>query len=150
RAHRRPVALLPPRARRPDLHRHARRRGTGGSGRPHRRPHRRRRADRARRRRRRLRTKENAMSTLDTDTESARAARRLRTVTWIVALATFGLVFDGYDLVGYGAVVPTFLPAPSHIGPVTPAVAGLLGSYALVGVMVGALLAGAVGDILGR
>ncbi|MEX8492451.1 MFS transporter [Sphaerotilus sp.] len=77
-------------------------------------------------------------------------ARRRRTVIWIVALATFGLVFDGYDLVLYGAVVSTFLRDPTHIGNVTPAIAGLLGSYALVGVMVGALLAGAVGDIIGR
>jgi AAHS family benzoate transporter-like MFS transporter len=77
-------------------------------------------------------------------------ARRLRTVTWIVVLATCGLIFDGYDLVVYGAVVSTFLRDPSHIGHVTPAMAGLLGSYALVGVMVGALLAGAVGDLVGR
>jgi len=77
-------------------------------------------------------------------------ARRLRTVTWIVALAACGLIFDGYDLVVYGAVVSTFLRDPSHIGNVTPAIAGLLGSYALVGVMAGALLAGAVGDIVGR
>jgi len=77
-------------------------------------------------------------------------ARRLRTVTWVVALATVGLIFDGYDLVVYGAVVSTFLRDPTHIGNVTPTIAGLLGSYALVGVMVGALLAGAVGDILGR
>ena len=33
---------------------------------------------------------------------------------------------------------------------VTPALAGALGSYALVGVLVGALLAGSVGDIVGR
>ena len=84
-----------------------------------------------------------------TSTPSAEA-RRLRTVTWIVALATTGLIFDGYDLVVYGAVVSTFLHDPSHIGNVTPAIAGLLGSYALVGVMCGALLAGMVGDILGR
>jgi AAHS family benzoate transporter-like MFS transporter len=48
------------------------------------------------------------------------------------------------------AVVSTFLREASHIGNVTPAIAGLLGSCALVGVMVGALLAGALGDILGR
>ena len=77
-------------------------------------------------------------------------ARRLRTVIWIVALATVGLIFDGYDLVVYGAVVSTFLRDPTQIGNVSPAIAGLLGSYALVGVMVGALLAGAVGDMLGR
>lgn len=74
----------------------------------------------------------------------------MRTVVWVVALATVGLIFDGYDLVVYGTVVSTFLRDPSHIGPVTPAIAGVLGSYALVGVLVGALLAGSVGDILGR
>jgi len=38
----------------------------------------------------------------------------------------------------------------SQIGPVTPPVAGALGSYALFGVALGALLAGSVGDIIGR
>ena len=82
--------------------------------------------------------------------DTALDARRMRTVVWVVALATVGLVFDGYDLVVYGTVVSTFLRDPSQIGNVTPAIAGVLGSYALVGVMVGALLAGAVGDVLGR
>jgi AAHS family benzoate transporter-like MFS transporter len=82
--------------------------------------------------------------------DSEREARRMRTVVWVVALATVGLIFAGYDLVVYGTVVSTFLRDPSHIGTVTPAIAGVLGSYALVGVLVGALLAGSVGDILGR
>ncbi|MDD2728920.1 aromatic acid/H+ symport family MFS transporter [Malikia sp.] len=77
-------------------------------------------------------------------------ARRMRTVTWVVTLATLGLLFDGYDLVVYGAVVSTFLRDPSQLGPVTPAIAGMMGSYMLFGVMIGALLAGTVGDILGR
>ena len=68
----------------------------------------------------------------------------------MVGLATLGMIFDGYDLVVYGAVVPTFLRDPSQIGHVSPAMAGALGSYALVGVLVGALLAGTVGDIIGR
>ncbi len=76
--------------------------------------------------------------------------RRRRTVVWAVALATTGMVFDGYDLVAYGAVVPTFLKDPSQLGEVTPAVAGTLGSYALLGMLFGALLAGAFGDIVGR
>ncbi|MBL8349890.1 MAG: MFS transporter [Burkholderiaceae bacterium] len=46
--------------------------------------------------------------------------------------------------------VSTFLRDATQIDPVDPATAGLPGSYALVGVMVGALLAGSVGDILGR
>jgi AAHS family benzoate transporter-like MFS transporter len=77
-------------------------------------------------------------------------ARRRRTVTWVVTLATVGLIFDGYDLVVYGVVVPIFLRDASQIGEVTPAVAGTLGSYALLGMLFGALLAGGVGDILGR
>jgi AAHS family benzoate transporter-like MFS transporter len=77
-------------------------------------------------------------------------ARRRRTVLWVVSLATVGLIFDGYDLVVYGTVVSTFLRDPSQIGEVTPALAGALGSYALVGVLVGALLAGSVGDVIGR
>jgi AAHS family benzoate transporter-like MFS transporter len=77
-------------------------------------------------------------------------ARRRRTVLWVVSLATVGLVFDGYDLVVYGTVVSTLLRDPTQIGEVTPALAGALGSYALVGVLVGALLAGSVGDIVGR
>jgi AAHS family benzoate transporter-like MFS transporter len=81
---------------------------------------------------------------------TARELQQTRTVVWVIALATIGLVFDGYDLVVYGAVVSTFLRDASHIGVVTPPVAGVLGSYALVGVMVGALLAGTVCDLLGR
>jgi AAHS family benzoate transporter-like MFS transporter len=69
---------------------------------------------------------------------------------WVVGLATFGLIFDGYDLVVYGTVVSTFLRDPSQIGEVSPEAAGALGSYALVGVLVGALIAGTVGDIVGR
>ena len=88
---------------------------------------------------------------ISADTSDPRLdARRQRTVVWVVGLATLGLIFDGYDLVIYGAVVPTFLRDPSQIGEVSPAMAGALGSYALVGVLVGALLAGTVGDIIGR
>ena len=66
-------------------------------------------------------------------TTIAQDARRKRTVVW-----------------AYGAVVPRFLKDPSQIGEVTPAVAGTLGSYALLGMLFGTLLAGAFGDIVGR
>ncbi|WP_439939170.1 MFS transporter [Nocardia sp. N13] len=77
-------------------------------------------------------------------------ARRRRSVAWVVFLSAAALVFDGYDLVVYGTVVPVLLADPAHLGTVTPAQAGTLGSYALVGVLVGALAAGAVGDRVGR
>lgn len=81
---------------------------------------------------------------------SPQEAKRFRTLVWIVSLSTVGLMFDGYDLVIYGTVVSTFLRDPSQIGPVDPALAGALGSYALLGVLVGALVADGVGDFLGR
>jgi len=77
-------------------------------------------------------------------------ALRRRTLAWVVALSMLALVFDGYDLVVYGTVVPTLLADPSQLGALTPAKAGALGSYALVGVLVGALTAGALGDWIGR
>jgi histidyl-tRNA synthetase len=61
----------------------------------------------------------------------------------VVLIASLALVFDGYDLVVYGTVVPSLLHDPGQLGPLDPAQAGALGSYALIGVMVGAL--GAVG-----
>ncbi|MET0190895.1 MAG: MFS transporter, partial [Pseudonocardia sediminis] len=73
-----------------------------------------------------------------------------RTAVWAVALCATGLVFDGYDLVVYGALVPLFLRSPGEIGALDPATAGALGSYALIGVLVGALAAGAAADRWGR
>jgi AAHS family benzoate transporter-like MFS transporter len=82
--------------------------------------------------------------------DSTRETKQMRTVVWVMSLALVGLLFDGYDLVVYGACVSTFLRDATQLGVVTPAIAGQLGSYALFGVLVGALLAGSVGDILGR
>jgi AAHS family benzoate transporter-like MFS transporter len=82
-------------------------------------------------------------------TPHASASER-RTVLWVVSLCALALIFDGYDLVVYGTVVPVLLNDPTQLGAISPAEAGRLGSYALIGVMVGALAAGAVGDRIGR
>ena len=83
---------------------------------------------------------------------SASEAKRLRTLVWIVSLATVGLMFDGYDLVVYGTVVSTFLRDPNQIGPVDPALAGALGSNALLGVSWARSLPGAsaTSSVVGR
>ena len=44
--------------------------------------------------------------------ENSRETARRRTLAWVVALSTAALMFDGYDLVVYGTVVPTLLPTP--------------------------------------
>ena len=87
------------------------------------------------------------------DIESPEMARKRRsTVVWVVALTSVGLLFDGYDLVVYGAVLPTFLQPNGLAEGVTidKGTGGLLGSYALFGVLVGALIAGTLSDKLGR
>lgn len=81
---------------------------------------------------------------------AADAAKERRTAGWVAFVACGALIFDGYDLTIYGTVMPTLLNDPTQIGQLAPATAGLLGSYAMLGVLVGALTCGAVGDFLGR
>ncbi|MEK6439034.1 MFS transporter [Pseudonocardia sp. T1-2H] len=66
----------------------------------------------------------------------------------VVALCFLTIVFDGYDLIVYGSAVPSLLAEPGwNMG---PAQVGAIGSYALVGMLIGALAAGAITDALGR
>jgi MFS family permease len=66
----------------------------------------------------------------------------------VVALCFLTIVFDGYDLIVYGSAVPSLLKEPGwNLG---PAQAGPIGSYALAGMLIGALCAGVVTDAIGR
>ncbi|WP_210770800.1 MFS transporter [Qaidamihabitans albus] len=66
----------------------------------------------------------------------------------VVGLCFLTIVFDGYDLIVYGSAVPGLLAEPGWgLG---PAQAGAIGSYALVGMLIGALSAGALTDVVGR
>ena len=56
------------------------------------------------------------------------------------------IIFDGYDLVIYGVVLPLLMDK-WHL---TPIEAGTLGSYALFGMMFGALIFGTLSDKIGR
>lgn len=84
------------------------------------------------------------------DRDTWQSPRHRRTVYAILAIVGGAILFDGYDLVIYGAVLPTLIADEGAIGALSPAVAGSLGSYTMIGVMIGALSAGAVGDRLGR
>lgn len=77
-------------------------------------------------------------------------AKHRASVHWVIALATVAIIFDGYDIVIYGAILPTLMADSTQLGEVTAEQAGVLGSYALIGIMIGALVAGAFGDHLGR
>ncbi|WP_312979637.1 aromatic acid/H+ symport family MFS transporter [Corynebacterium sp.] len=90
--------------------------------------------------------------TVSTKTEDGPWASRQhrRTVLLIVTVVTTAILFDGYDLVVYGAVLPQLLSDPTQIGEISAQTGGLLGSYALIGVLIGSLGAGAIGDRVGR
>jgi len=66
----------------------------------------------------------------------------------VTALCWVVVVFDGYDLIVYGTVLPRLLTEPGWN--LTSSTAGLLGSLAFVGMLLGALLAGRLADALGR
>lgn len=66
---------------------------------------------------------------------------------WMVTLlCALLLVFDGYDLFIYGAVLPVLMKEWG----LTPVQAGALGSYALFGMMFGAFVFGPLADRIGR
>ena len=58
----------------------------------------------------------------------------------------FVIVFDGFDLVVFGSVVPVLMNEWS----LTPVQVGTLGSYALFGMMLGSFIFGPLADKLGR
>ena len=66
---------------------------------------------------------------------------------WMVmALCALLLIFDGYDLFIFGVVLPSIMQQWN----LTPIEAGALGSYALFGMMFGALAFGTLADRIGR
>ena len=66
----------------------------------------------------------------------------------VLAICGIAIVADGYDVVIYGAVIPSLLH--EHGWHLTPAGAGLIGSLALTGMLIGATTVGTLTDILGR
>src|SRR4051794_40371257 len=64
----------------------------------------------------------------------------------VVFWCAFILVFDGFDLVVYGTIVPTLMEEWSLTG----IQAGALGSYALLGMMFGGFIFGPLADKFGR
>jgi len=79
---------------------------------------------------------------------STQADKPPRSYVVVIALCFVSIVFDGFDLVVYGAVVPDLLAYRDW--DLTPVQAGHIGSYALIGMLFGALLIGYLTDVIGR
>ncbi|MET9327586.1 aromatic acid/H+ symport family MFS transporter [Tsukamurella sp. NPDC003166] len=67
---------------------------------------------------------------------------------WVVGLCLLAIVADGYDLIVYGATVPSLLKEPGW--ELSKTTAGAIGSWTLVGLMVGFLTVGRLADLVGR
>ena len=67
---------------------------------------------------------------------------------WVLGLCFATIVFDGYDLIVYGSVVPELLE--HRAWDLSPQQVGAIGSLALVGMLLGALAVGALTDLIGR
>ncbi|MDP9409546.1 MAG: aromatic acid/H+ symport family MFS transporter [Actinomycetota bacterium] len=82
-------------------------------------------------------------------TSSVARGRTASSAIWLVpALCGVAVGFDGYDLIVYGTVVPALLEYQPW--GLSPERVGVIGSYAIIGMLIGALLAGTVTDIIGR
>ena len=67
----------------------------------------------------------------------------------VVTLFAFSAtLFEGYDIIVYGGVLPTLLREPGWN--LTPSGAGLIGGATFLGMAIGAVLAGWLGDRFGR
>lgn len=77
-----------------------------------------------------------------------RAGGVRKTALGVVAICWLTIMFDGYDVIMYGAVVPPLLAYQDWA--MTPAEAGVIGGLALFGMLIGALVAGTITDIVGR
>ena len=66
----------------------------------------------------------------------------------VLSVCFIAILADGYDLGIYGAVVPSLLEYQPW--GLSPAQAGAMGSYALFGMLIGAILIGTITDFFGR
>lgn len=82
------------------------------------------------------------------DTAATEATTVTRVPAAVMLLSGVTLLFEGYDINIYGAVVPFLLKRADWA--MSPHLAGLIGSAAVVGMLVGSLVAGPLTDTVGR
>ncbi|MCK2201618.1 MFS transporter [Corynebacterium callunae] len=83
-----------------------------------------------------------------TKTASTSYDKPKKSAAWVIVLCFATIIFDGYDLVVYGAITPALLKYEAW--GLTPVETGAYGSYALAGMFLGAILVGYLTDIIGR
>ena len=86
---------------------------------------------------------------IDAKTSTAEGSGVPRSLLYfILSICFFCILADGYDLGIYGAVIPSLLDYQPW--GLSPAQAGAIGSYAMFGMLFGAILVGTITDFVGR
>ncbi|MCG5221126.1 MFS transporter [Streptosporangium sp. KLBMP 9127] len=67
----------------------------------------------------------------------------------VIAICSATIIIDGYDLIVYGTVVPTLADGSAEWTLGTAEI-GRIGSYALIGMLIGAMVIGTITDLVGR
>lgn len=86
---------------------------------------------------------------MQADTSADPHARQRSSRFVAVAICCAAIIIDGYDLIVYGTVVPTLVDGSAE-WTLSAAQAGRIGSYALIGMLIGAMVIGTITDIVGR
>ncbi|WP_430140756.1 MFS transporter [Neobacillus pocheonensis] len=90
-------------------------------------------------------------SSIDAPTQELRDLKTSsnKGITWLIfAICWFSIFTEGYDLGIYGAVLPALLEDKQWS--MTAIQAGAIGSYVLVGMILGAVIIGTLTDLIGR
>ena len=90
------------------------------------------------------------MAALDTATGTGPAAREIsrNRSLMVVALCWLAIFAEGYDVGVLGAILPAL--SASHEWNLTPIELGAIGSYTVIGMLIGGILAGMLSEIYGR
>lgn len=78
----------------------------------------------------------------------ARSRRAGLSARGVLLLCLLTVLFEGYDMVAYGAALPAMFDDPQWN--LDAAHAGVIGSYGLIGMLIGSLVTGALADRIGR
>lgn len=91
---------------------------------------------------------ENQVSEVSLSTKSDKQVRTSSITVLVITICWFTIFAEGYDLGIYGAVLPSLLEYKEW--DMSPAKAGVIGSYALIGMLLGNIFGGTLADLIGR